>query len=89
MLFSHVKRSPLLWLHNKLHLSQPQAIEVKRFGISLVFINIIEIEIEHYMVAWRYKISLLMLKSIIHHLKRIFFITVRPCNILYLFFCDA
>ena len=34
---SHVKRSPLLWLHNKLRLSQQKAIEVKWFGISLVF----------------------------------------------------
>ena len=33
----YVKRSPLLLLYNKLHLSQPKAIEVKWFGISLVF----------------------------------------------------
>ena len=37
MLSSHVKRSPLLWLHNKLCLSQQKAIKMKWFGISLVF----------------------------------------------------
>ena len=36
MLSSHVKRSPLLWLHNKSRLSQRK--NVKWFGISLVFI---------------------------------------------------
>ena len=38
MLSLHVKRSPLLWLHNKLCLSQEKAIKMKWFGISLVFI---------------------------------------------------
>ena len=42
--------SPLLWLHNKLHLL---------FGISLV--------LEHYMVAWRYEISLLVVKNYFTH----------------------
>ena len=41
------------------------------------------------MVAWRYEISPLMLKSIIHHSKRNLFIAARPCNILYLIFCGA
>ena len=42
MLFSHVKISPLLWLHNKSHLSYQKTIKVKWFGISLVFIIIIK-----------------------------------------------
>ena len=71
MLSSHVKTSPLLWLCNKLLLSQEKAIKVKWFGISYNKI------IEHYMVTWRYEISLLVLKifhswAIIHHLKRNF-----------------
>ena len=37
LLFSHVERSPLLWLHDKSHLSQQNA-KVKLFGIPLVFI---------------------------------------------------
>ena len=50
---------------------------------------------EHYMVTWRYDISLLLLKKIFHSLaaltREIFFntrreicISVRPCNILYI-----
>ena len=38
MLFSHMKISPLLWLHNKLRLSQEKTVSAKCFGISLVFI---------------------------------------------------
>ena len=38
MLSSHVKISPLLWLHNKTRLSHQKAIKVKWFGSSLVFI---------------------------------------------------
>ena len=38
MLFSHVRISPLLWLHNKSRLSQDKTVSVKWFGISLVFI---------------------------------------------------
>ena len=41
MLSSHVKISPLLWLHNKSHLSHQKTIKVKWFGSSLVFIIII------------------------------------------------
>ena len=41
MLSSHVKMSPLLWLHNKSCLSYQKTIKVKWFGISLVFILII------------------------------------------------
>ena len=40
MLSSHVKISPLLWLHNKSHISHQKSIKVKWFGISLVFIII-------------------------------------------------
>ena len=42
MLFSHVKISPLLWLHNESHLSYQKTIKVKWFDISLVFIIIIK-----------------------------------------------
>ena len=35
---SHVKISPLLWLHNKSRLSHQKTTKVKWFGISLVFI---------------------------------------------------
>ena len=38
LLFSYVKISPLLWLHNKSRLSQEKTVSVKWFGISLVFI---------------------------------------------------
>ena len=38
LLSSHVKISPLLWLHNKPHLSDQKTISVKWFGISVVFI---------------------------------------------------
>ena len=38
LLSSHVKITPLLWLHNKSHLSHQKTIKVKWFGISLVFI---------------------------------------------------
>ena len=38
LISSHVKISPLLWLHNKSHLSHQKTIKVKWFGISLVFI---------------------------------------------------
>ena len=57
MVYSHVKRSLLLWLHNESCLSQQKNIYGKWFGISLVFI-------EHYMATWRYEISLLVLKNI-------------------------
>ena len=39
MFSSHVKRSPLLWLHNKSYLSQQKAIKVKWFGVSFVLIK--------------------------------------------------
>ena len=38
LISSHVKISPLLWLHNKSRLSHQKTIKVKWFGISLVFI---------------------------------------------------
>ena len=37
-LFSHVKISPFIWLHNKSRLSEEKTVSVKWFGISLVFI---------------------------------------------------
>ena len=39
MLSSHVKRSPLLWLHNKLCLSQQKAIKMKWYFIGVYIIN--------------------------------------------------
>ena len=56
MLFSHVKISLLLWIHNKLRLLQEKTVSVKWFGITLVFIQ----QIKHYMAAWRYEISLVL-----------------------------
>ena len=41
MFFSHVKISPLLWLHNKLRFLQEKTVSVKWCGITLVFIIII------------------------------------------------
>ena len=38
LISSHVKISPLLWLHNKSHFSHQKTIKVKLFGILLVFI---------------------------------------------------
>ena len=38
LISSHVKISPLLWLHHKSRLSHQKTIKVKWFGISLVFI---------------------------------------------------
>ena len=38
MLSSHMKRSQLLWLHDKSHLSQQKNFKVKWFGISFFFI---------------------------------------------------
>ena len=37
MLSSHVKISPLLWIHNKSRLSHQKTIKLKWFGILLVF----------------------------------------------------
>ena len=37
LISSHVKISPLLWLHNKSRLSHQKTIKVKWFGISVVF----------------------------------------------------
>ena len=41
LLSSHVKISPLLWLHNKSRLSHQKTVKVKWFGILLVFLYII------------------------------------------------
>ena len=48
MISSHVKRSPLSWLQNKLRLSKQKTVKVKRFGFLMVFIIL-----EHNMVAWK------------------------------------
>ena len=93
MLSSHGKISILLWLHNKSRLAHQKTIKVKWFRISLVYI----IEIEHYMAAWRYEYSLLVLKKYFTRslrtlvkyfstLQEKFRISARPCNILYLFY---
>ena len=37
LIFSHVKISPLLWLHNKSHPSHQKTMKLKWFGISLMF----------------------------------------------------
>ena len=61
---------------------------MKWFGFSLVFIE----EIEHYMAAWRYEYSLLVLKKYFYSFAaltcEIFFNTPREIsyNILYLFY---
>ena len=41
LISSHVKISPLLWLHNKSHLSHQKTIKVKWFGSSLHGVYII------------------------------------------------
>ena len=64
MLSLLVKISPLLRLQKKSRLSQKKATKVKWFGISLVFMKQIEHYNNMYMVAWRYEISLLVLKTI-------------------------
>ena len=38
LLSSHMKISPLLWLHNKSLLSHQKTVKVKWFGSSMVFI---------------------------------------------------
>ena len=59
MLFSHVKKSPMLWLHNKSCLTQPKIF----YWNGLAFRWCFE-WIKRYMATWRYKISLLVLKNI-------------------------
>ena len=92
LISSHVKISPLLWLHNKSRLSHQKTIKVKWFGISFTCI----IYRRYYMAARRYEISLLVLKkyftrslrSLVKYfstLEEKFRVSARPCNILYLF----
>ena len=66
MLSSHVKISPLIWLHNKPHLS------AKNYLSKMVwyFIDVYIIKTEHYMVAWRYEISFLVLEKIFFNNQR-------------------
>ena len=60
MLSSHVKRSPLLWLHNKSRLSQEKKCLTE---MALYFIGVyITNRTSH--GRWRYEISLRMLKNI-------------------------
>ena len=61
MLFSHVKRSLLLWLHNTLHPSQQKK---KLSKMVWYFTGVYIIKIEYYMAACRYKFSLLVFKNI-------------------------
>ena len=79
MLSSHVKISLLLRLHHTSCLSHQKTIQVKWFGISLVFI----LWIEHYTATWIYKIFFSYWKNIslvlcthswniFHHSKRNF-----------------
>ena len=80
LLFSHVNRSPLLWLHNKLSLSL--------WNWNVLVFHWCLYNKQHYMVAWRYEISTLVLKiislvccthlwNIFEHSKRNF---VSPCS---------
>ena len=75
MLFSHVKISTLLWLHNKSRLSKEKTVSVKWFGISLVFIFVLKIF--HSFAA--------LTREIFSTLADKFRISARPCNILYIF----
>ena len=81
MLSSHVKRSPLLWLHIKSYLSQRK---VKWFGISSVFRTLHgRLEIPSFSSRVENYFNTLVLK-IISTLEEKFRISARPCNILYL-----
>ena len=57
-----------------------KSIKVKWFGISLVFY----IFIQHCLAAWKYRISLLMLKNIAAILKEKLGKSIWPYNILYI-----
>ena len=57
-----------------------KSVKVKWFGISLVFY----IFIEHCLAAWKYRISLLMLKNIAPILKEKLGKSIWPYNILYI-----
>ena len=74
-LSSHLKRSPLLWLHNKLRLLLQKTMKVKRFGISSVFIKIIINRTLHG------RLEIRNFSSCVE--KEKFRISARPCNILY------
>ena len=60
ILSSHLKRSSLLWVDNNSRLLQQKTIKK---GNILAF-HWCLFETEHYMAAWRYEISLLVLKNI-------------------------
>ena len=91
MLSSHVRRSSLLWLHNKSRFSQQK---VKWFGISLVHwclnnrtlhgclvIRYFSSRVEKYFTR-----SLRSLGKYFSTLEEKFPISARPCNILYIFY---
>ena len=71
MLSSHVKISPLLWLHNKSRLSHQKTIKVKWFGVSFV--------LKKYFTR-----LLCSLVKYFSTLEEKFRISARPCNTLYL-----
>ena len=77
MLSSHVKRSPLLWLHNKSRLSQEKCLtEMVLYFIGVYIINRTlhnRLEIRNFSPRFE-DISILEEK---------FRISARPCNILY------
>ena len=80
MLSSHVKISPLLWLHNKSRLSHQKSIKVKWFGISLKkYFTRVE-KIFHSFAA--------PLMKYFSTLEEKFRISARPFNILYVFSQD-
>ena len=77
MLSSHVKRSPLLWLHNKLCLwQQKNIVIVKWFGISLLIINR---TLHDRLEIQKFVFSCWSINS-----QREFCISTWPCNILYI-----
>ena len=60
MISSHLKRSSLLWVDNNSRLLQQKTVKKRN---SLAF-HWCLFETEHYMAAWRYEISLVVLKNI-------------------------
>ena len=94
MLSSHVKISPLLWLHTKSCLSYQKTVKVKLFGISLVYYIINRslhgrLEIRNFSSHAEkiiHSFAALRLWNIFHHSKRniLFRTSARPWNILYI-----
>ena len=89
MLSSHVKRSPLLWLHNKSRLSQTKS-EIVWYFIGVYIIKRTlhgRLEIRNFSsrVEKYFTRSLRSLEKYFLTLEEKFRISKRPCNILYLF----